>query len=212
MSNVEHPKHYADGPYRTKSGEQIECIDITKHMNFCRGNAVKYLWRAGAKDQAKELEDIKKARQYLDFEIERMEVMRAVPPIERSWPGEDGPIEGTVEPVYKPPVGGVTGSALSAEIAGSTEAFNINEYLRTAPGADGVKVKTTEEIAREKVLAKLLEETAFDGVSGDIRREYLYNSMWAIFPSMQPHEVLRMVTKAMKEEAIREEPCVPRRS
>lgn len=38
-SPVSHPKHYNDHP----SG--IECITITRHMNFNIGNAIKYLWR-----------------------------------------------------------------------------------------------------------------------------------------------------------------------
>lgn len=62
---VNHPQHYASHP----SG--IECIDVVEHMNFNRGNAVKYIWRAGQKSD--ELEDLKKARWYLDREIRRME-------------------------------------------------------------------------------------------------------------------------------------------
>ncbi len=61
---VEHPKHYISHP----SG--IECIQITEHMNFCLGNAMKYLWRAGEKDNA--LEDLEKARWYLDREIRNL--------------------------------------------------------------------------------------------------------------------------------------------
>ena len=62
---VNHPPHYKAHP----SG--VECIEITEHMNFCRGNAVKYIWRAGEKGS--EIEDLKKARWYLDREIKRME-------------------------------------------------------------------------------------------------------------------------------------------
>lgn len=58
------PEHYCNHP----SG--IECIEITKHMNFCLGNAVKYIWRAGLKGDA--VEDLKKAIKYLEFEIERI--------------------------------------------------------------------------------------------------------------------------------------------
>ena len=36
--NINHPQHY-----QHPSG--IECIDITEHMNFCLGNAIKYIWR-----------------------------------------------------------------------------------------------------------------------------------------------------------------------
>jgi hypothetical protein len=62
---VNHPKHYTSHP----SG--VECIQITEHLNFCLGNAVKYIWRAGEKDQAKEIEDLEKASWYLLREIER---------------------------------------------------------------------------------------------------------------------------------------------
>jgi len=60
---VNHPKHYTAHP----SG--VECIQITEHMGFCLGNAFKYIWRADLKGDA--IEDLKKARWYLDREIER---------------------------------------------------------------------------------------------------------------------------------------------
>ena len=63
---VDHPKHYNAHP----SG--VECIDVVRHMNFNLGNVVKYLWRAGEKDPAKHLEDLKKAAWYLNDEIERL--------------------------------------------------------------------------------------------------------------------------------------------
>jgi hypothetical protein len=49
----------------------VECIQITEHMNFCLGNAVKYIWRAGLKDGHGDVEDLKKARWYIDREIAR---------------------------------------------------------------------------------------------------------------------------------------------
>lgn len=61
---VHRPAHYTAHP----SG--VECIEIVKHMNFCLGNAVKYIWRAGLKADA--VEDLQKAREYLDIEIARM--------------------------------------------------------------------------------------------------------------------------------------------
>jgi hypothetical protein len=60
---VDHPKHYTSHP----SG--IECIQITEHMNFNLGNALKYIWRAGEKGG---VEDLRKARWYLDREIARL--------------------------------------------------------------------------------------------------------------------------------------------
>lgn len=62
---VNHPKHYTQHP----SG--VECIQITEWMNFNLGNAVKYIWRAG--DKGNLLQDLKKARWYLDREISRIE-------------------------------------------------------------------------------------------------------------------------------------------
>jgi len=62
--SINHPSHYNAHP----SG--VECIAITEHMNFCRGNAVKYIWRADEKGDP--IENLKKARWYLDREIERL--------------------------------------------------------------------------------------------------------------------------------------------
>lgn len=58
---VNHPAHYTAHP----SG--IECIEITRHMSFNLGNVIKYVWRADEKSDA--LEDLRKARWYLDDEI-----------------------------------------------------------------------------------------------------------------------------------------------
>lgn len=49
-----------------------EVIDITEHLNFNRGCAVKYLCRAGRKDPTKTLEDLNKARFYVEREIQRL--------------------------------------------------------------------------------------------------------------------------------------------
>lgn len=62
---VNHPSHYTTHP----SG--VECIQITEHMNFCLGNAVKYIWRAGLKND-NALEDLRKAAFYINREIERL--------------------------------------------------------------------------------------------------------------------------------------------
>lgn len=70
---INHPPHYADGPRCPTCGMPVECIVITERMNFNRGNAMKYLWRAGRKSVLAEVEDLKKARWYIDREIKRME-------------------------------------------------------------------------------------------------------------------------------------------
>jgi len=60
---VNHPSHYTSHP----SG--VEAIQITEFMSFCLGNVIKYVMRADHK--ANRLEDLQKARWYLDREISR---------------------------------------------------------------------------------------------------------------------------------------------
>ena len=62
---VDHPPHYLAHP----SG--VECIQITEHMGFNLGNAIKYVWRADLKNDA--IEDLKKAAWYINREIQRLE-------------------------------------------------------------------------------------------------------------------------------------------
>lgn len=61
--NIDHPSHYTNHP----SG--VECIQITEHMNFNLGNAIKYIWRADLKSDA--VEDLKKAAWYINREIKK---------------------------------------------------------------------------------------------------------------------------------------------
>jgi hypothetical protein len=67
VSDIDHPPHYTGHP----SG--VECIQITEHMGFNLGNAVKYIWRAGLKDPANPLKDLDKAIWYLEREKFRLE-------------------------------------------------------------------------------------------------------------------------------------------
>lgn len=61
---VNNPKHYNSHP----SG--VECIQITEHMDFVLGNALKYIWRADLKNG---IEDLKKAQWYIARELENRE-------------------------------------------------------------------------------------------------------------------------------------------
>lgn len=65
MNNINHPEHYCYGKY--------EPIDVIRdwQLDFCLGNVVKYIARAGRKGDT--LEDLKKAKQYIEFEIEAIE-------------------------------------------------------------------------------------------------------------------------------------------
>lgn len=68
MSNdpVNHPAHY-----RMANGAEV--IDLTENLSFCRGNAVKYICRAGLKDPATEVQDLRKAAWYIEREIARLQ-------------------------------------------------------------------------------------------------------------------------------------------
>jgi hypothetical protein len=62
--NINNPKHYNSHP----SG--VECIEVAEHMNYCIGNAIKYLWRADLK-HSNAMGDLRKARWYIEREIQR---------------------------------------------------------------------------------------------------------------------------------------------
>lgn len=62
---VNHPAHY--------TRFDAEVIEITRHLDFDSGNAIKYIARAGFKDVTKELEDLKKAEWYLNDRIKMVE-------------------------------------------------------------------------------------------------------------------------------------------
>lgn len=65
---VNHPKHYTRHP----SG--IECIQVTEHMDFLLGNALKYLWRAPNKaDITEQIIDLEKARWYIERKINQLQ-------------------------------------------------------------------------------------------------------------------------------------------
>ena len=67
---VNNPKHYTFG--------SIECIDAIEAIgagkDFCRGNAIKYLWRLGMKDDP--LQDARKAKWYIDRLVQQLEAER----------------------------------------------------------------------------------------------------------------------------------------
>jgi hypothetical protein len=66
QSSVNHPSHYNKG--------KIEVIDFIadQKLNFARGNAVKYVCRAGSKDPEKEIQDLEKAIWYIEHEIKML--------------------------------------------------------------------------------------------------------------------------------------------
>lgn len=63
---VNHPSHYTDGKI-----EVIEFIE-DKNLNYHKGNAIKYICKAGKKDPQKEIEDLQKAIWYINREIRNL--------------------------------------------------------------------------------------------------------------------------------------------
>ncbi len=57
---VNHPSHYEEQSIK------LEPIDFCERLPFCEGNAIKYCFRAGHKEGASELLDLKKAQWYLN--------------------------------------------------------------------------------------------------------------------------------------------------
>ena len=68
---VNRPAHYTDGKI-----EVIEFIE-DKNLGFCLGNAVKYIARAGKKDPTKEIEDLNKAKWYIERRIKELKEARS---------------------------------------------------------------------------------------------------------------------------------------
>lgn len=64
---VNSPAHY-------RSGDVYETINVIEAwgLDFCLGNAVKYVSRAGKKDPTKTIEDLEKARWYIDRRIAQL--------------------------------------------------------------------------------------------------------------------------------------------
>lgn len=66
---VDHPSHYQGN---------IECIEVVRNMPFWKGNVIKYLWRAGTKEERgksnveKEIEDLQKAVWYINDRIKQL--------------------------------------------------------------------------------------------------------------------------------------------
>lgn len=75
MNRVQHPNYY-----QLPNG--IEVLDVVRHMDFCLGNVVKYVIRAGRKSEQglsdidKSIEDLEKAKYYLEDRIKHLKEER----------------------------------------------------------------------------------------------------------------------------------------
>lgn len=82
MGAVEHPDYYNTG--------KIEVIDFIQDQNlgFCLGNVIKYVTRAGKKDPDKAVEDLEKAKWYLDRHIQSLKRQNSVADVPSYYPVE----------------------------------------------------------------------------------------------------------------------------
>lgn len=104
VDNVNHPPHYTW--LKDKCG--IEVIDITRHMDFCLGNAIKYILRAGHKqdasltDNQKEIEDLKKAIWYINDRIKQLggKELEYYNRVLDDWNNPEGIVPAVVRPKY----------------------------------------------------------------------------------------------------------------
>lgn len=71
---VNHPPHYNAIPAKCECGKGIECIQITEHMDFLTGNAMKYLYRHEHKGSP--IQDLEKAAWYIQRKIEKLKKIR----------------------------------------------------------------------------------------------------------------------------------------
>lgn len=67
------PAPAARGGHYRQDPSGVECIEVARHWSFNLGSVLKYLWRHGKKPGASAVEDLRKARDFLDDEIARLE-------------------------------------------------------------------------------------------------------------------------------------------
>jgi len=76
--NINHPPHYNSSKAQCGCGRTIECIDVTRHLSFNIGNAIKYLWRYGLKgDPLDHLHDLEKAIWYIKDEYNKSGIIKS---------------------------------------------------------------------------------------------------------------------------------------
>ena len=67
---INHPPQYNKSNAHCPCGRRIECIDVTRHMGFNLGNAIKYIWRHEYKEP---IQSLQKAVWYIQDQIKMME-------------------------------------------------------------------------------------------------------------------------------------------
>lgn len=106
-------------PHYRAHGSGVECIDITEHLSFCLGNAIKYLWRADQKGSR--TQDLQKAAWYLHREIAL--IYEAPTDIRRSYPAF---LRDTLAKVIRYEPGKTVLADVLAELAGDINQVGVS--------------------------------------------------------------------------------------
>ena len=115
MNKIEHPEYYGG---KDNTYEAIKVIQAWG-LGFELGNVVKYISRNGKKEGEAALKDLKKAKQYLEFEISKLKVKQAFDEVvkqdwveEKSGPTFDDFLKAkkikVIEDTYDPEFNGIT--------------------------------------------------------------------------------------------------------
>ena len=136
---VNHPAHYEEQSIK------LEPIDFCERLPFCEGNAIKYCFRAGHKDGASELLDLKKAQWYLNrFRFTRTALKMSEEETKRFVNLVD----------YLARTGGVLGEAVASYV----KARNTNYYdfwiLLDGFVRDRIKVLETDKALYDQTIGK----------------------------------------------------------
>lgn len=157
---VDHPKHYCSHP----SG--LECIEVAQHLNFCLGNAFKYLFRRERKNSC--LEDLEKAKWYIQKEIdtrsleERWEIYPKAPEYEVSTLGRLRRIDSGKIRKLVPIKGGYYTFILGTKKKGYSLHYIHRAVIETfrGPIGDNVVIRHLNGNKADNCLSNLLPGTA----------------------------------------------------
>jgi hypothetical protein len=166
---VNHPSHYHSEYWHPACGKTIECIDIVRHMGFNLGNALKYIWRAGAKGD--EVQDLEKAIWYLNDRISEVKRLREA---EKQAAAVDEGRAELLERLQGKPLTeeGIHFFILTAETANQNwAAFNHQPFYLQLPDRGSVRDELIEAILK-------LPPTEFDRLAPWVR-EAVIDWQWA---------------------------------
>lgn len=148
---VNHPAHYGgDTTY-----EVIKVLEAWRVLDFCCGNAVKYIARAGRKDPAAEIEDLRKAEWYIHRRIEQLSGERPSSPAPEPGPAEITEVEDLdTEPVERD----IELEYLRSEVQHLRDVVRDNYWIYQGDGEDHLESLTCPVVITAAQLMRILDE------------------------------------------------------